>query len=358
MSLARPELELIGQYTPGMSVSDLERELGVTDAVKLSSNENPLGPSPFALMELEQSLVRISEYPDANASRLRGLLAGKLHVPIEKLIVGNGSNEIMEMVTKAFLRPSETVVTSDLTFSLYARFARLMGGILKSVPLKDYCHDLDVMLEVISSEKTRIVFLANPNNPTGNIIKHDELVSFLKEVSADVIVVLDEAYAEYADSMDYPDSISLMKEFANLVSVRTFSKAYGLAGLRIGYGIADKYIIDHMRKTAQPFNTSLLAQLAASAALCDKAHLHQTLDINIEGRRFLSAFFNDLNIWHIPTQANFIFFTTDRDAREVFRSLLEGGVIIRHIKDSYLRVSIGTMEQNKRFANALRVVLG
>ena len=357
----RPELEDLVPYDPGKPIEELEREKGIK-AVKLASNENPLGPSPKAVEAIRQAAFKVNRYPDGACYYLRKKLAKFLGVGEKNIIFGNGSNEIIEILMRTFLEPKDEVVYAWPAFVVYKLISKAMGLKAVEVPLtEDLRHDLDAMAEAIT-ERTKMVFVANPNNPTGTIVKKDEVGRFLSRIPDHVIVVFDEAYYEFAcDEPDFPD----LKEMAvrgerNLILMRTFSKAYGLAGLRIGYGISNETIIDYMNRVRQPFNVNLLAQEAALAALDDQEHVKKTVELTKEGLSYFYRCFEEMGLEYVPSYANFVLVKVSK-GREVFEKLLDRGVIVRAMDGyslpEYIRVNVGLPEENEKFINALKQVL-
>ena len=344
-------------YSPGKPLEELERELGIQKAIKLASNENPLGPSKKALEAIGKSLGKLHRYPDGGGFYLRGAIAKKWNVPPDSVVLGNGSNEIIELLIRAFMSPGDNAVTSENTFSVYRLIVTAANGNIATVPMKDGRYDLEKIAGKINS-KTRLVFIANPNNPTGTIVTSKEIKDFMNSIPEDVLVVFDEAYAEYAVSPDYPDSLSYLRDGRNVVILRTFSKIYGLAGLRIGYGLMKPEIADMLNRVRQPFNTNALAQIAALAAIEDEQHVKDSCRINNEGKDFLYKEFDSLGIKYLRTEANFIYFYAGDDGKAIFDGMLRQGVIIRHIGGANLRVTIGLPEENIRFIEALRKALG
>jgi histidinol-phosphate aminotransferase len=346
-------------YKPGKPVKELERELGIANSIKLASNENPVGPSPKALAAITELMPELSRYPLGDAFYLRETLAKKLGVSGDKLIFGTGSNEIIELVIRTFLKDDEHVLSPAPSFSVYGIISQAAGFSCKWVPVKlDFKFDFQALADAIE-DKTRIIFLANPNNPTGEFFTKAELEGFLKKVPEDVIVVMDEAYVEYVDADDFPETVDLLKDYRNLFVMRTFSKAYGLAAIRVGYAIADEEAIDLLNRVRQPFNTNMVAQVAAKAALEDSAHLETVLKENKDGKEFLYAEFEKLGLSYVPTQANFILVKVG-EGEKVFNELLKKGVIVRYLGPGlaeYVRVSIGTKEENEIFIAKLKEVL-
>jgi histidinol-phosphate aminotransferase len=347
-------------YAPGKPIEEVERELGITNTVKLASNENPLGPSPQALAVIRDKLPQLHLYPDGDCFYLRQGLARKLGVAPDKLIFGNGSNEIIELAARTFLRAGEEAVMARQAFVVYKLIVQAVGGIAKEVPLRDFTHDLRAIADALS-DKTRMVFLANPNNPTGTIYRTADWERFLERVSDNILIIVDEAYFEYARASDYPDSLKYHDCGKTLLTLRTFSKLYGLAGLRIGYGIGPKAVVSLMHRVRQPFNVNAAAQWGALAALDDVAHVQRSLETNRKGMEYLAVELDRLRIKHVPSEANFILLRVE-NAEAVFRKLLGAGVIVRPMAGyefpEYVRVTIGTMDENKRFIRCLEHVLG
>ncbi len=344
----------ISPYVPGKPVEELERELGIVDSVKLASNENPHGPSPKALRALSgNALDTLNRYPDGGSYYLRQALAKKLDVSGDALIFGNGSNEILDIAAKTFMEPGDDAVMAWPSFIVYPMAVHAVGCNAIKVPLtEDFRHDLGAMADAIT-ERTRMVFIANPNNPTGSINTKDEFDSFMEQVPGDIIVVVDEAYFEYSTDEDYADSMGHLRDGRNLIILRTFSKAYGLAGLRIGFCITRPDIAGELNKIREPFNTSSLAQAAALAALDDDEHITRSVQENIKGKEYLYAELERLGVKFVPTHANFIFMMPGVDAGALNEALLKRGVIIRPMGKKAVRVTIGTEKENKAFIKAL-----
>jgi histidinol-phosphate aminotransferase len=351
-----PDILSVASYTPGKPIEELEREMGIKEAIKLASNENPLGPSPKAMEALRRALAGVHRYPEGRGTVLRARLADRLKVSPEEVILGNGSNEIIELLVRGFVTAGDEAVMADLTFSLYPLMVTVSRGTPVTVPLKEGRHDLEAMAEAVTP-RTRLVFLCNPNNPTGTMVTAAELNRFLTALPDSVVVVIDEAYVDYVTAPDFPRSLELLRSGPPVIVLRTFSKLHGLAALRIGYGIARKDVIAYLDRIHQPFNTNGLAQLAAAAALEDEAHLAASRRANEEGKAQLYALFNDIHWTALPTQANFIYVETGRDAKALYEALLREGVIVRHIEGSRLRITVGRPEENRRFAEALRRVI-
>ena len=346
-------------YEPGKPIEEVEREYGIARSVKLASNENPLGPSPKAIAALRERLDQLNLYPDGDCFYLKQGLARKLGVQPNNLIFGNGSNEIIELAVRTFLRPGDEAVMAEQAFVVYQLIVQAVGARRRAVPLKDLTHDLEALAEAVSP-RTRMIFLANPNNPTGTIYRRDAWKRFLGRVSPDVLLIVDEAYFEYVRDSEYPDSLKDHSAGRAMLTLRTFSKLYGLAGLRIGYGIGSPELIDLMQRLRQPFNVNAPAQWAALAALDDAQHVERSLDANRRGMEFLEIEFSRLGLDFVPSQANFILVRVGR-GQEVFQELLKRGVIVRPT-DGYrfpehLRVTVGTREENERFIGALQKII-
>ncbi len=347
-------------YPPGKPIEELERELGITGSIKLASNENPLGPSKKAVEAIAKGLPNLHRYPDGSCYYLKEKLSSVMGISPEMLIFGNGSNEIIELLIRAFLKTGDEAVMADPSFAVYPIVVKSVGGAAVTVPLKDMRHDLPAMAEKITS-KTRIIFIANPNNPTGTIVSAGEFSDFMKRVPEDVVVCVDEAYFEFVESGEFPDTLSYIREGRPVLLLRTFSKIYGLAGLRIGYGVAHPSLIDYLNRVRQPFNVNTLAQLAAIAALDDSAHLERTKANNSEGLKYLFSELDALGLECVPTHANF-FLIKVGDGKRIYDGLLKKGVIVRPMASynlpEYIRVTVGLPEENRRFMEAFREVLG
>ena len=346
-------------YEPGKPIEEVEREYGIANSVKLASNENPLGPSPKAVAAIRAKLDQLNFYPDGDCFYLKQGLARKLGVAPENLVFGNGSNEIIELAARTFMRPGEEAVMAEQAFVVYQLIVQAVGGKGRAVPLKNFTHDLEALAGAVS-ERTRIVFLANPNNPTGTIYRRKEWERFLAKVSPDVLLIVDEAYFEYVRDPEYPDSLRYHANDRAILTLRTFSKLYGLAGLRIGYGVAAKDLISLMQRVRQPFNVNAPAQWAALAALDDADHVRRSLEVNCEGVDYLQGEFKRLGLEFVPSQANFILVRVGR-GQEVFKQLLGQGVIVRPTAGyrfpEHVRVTVGTMAENHKFVTALEKVL-
>lgn len=358
--LESPHIRKLKPYVPGKPVEEVQRELGITDIIKLASNENPLGPSPRALEAIRESLDRIAHYPDGSCFELSCALADHWGVGRDEVMVGNGSDELIHYLGLAYLRPGDQVLTSEPTFVRYEAAALLGEAEYLAVPSRDLGYDLDAMAQEIGPA-TRIVFIANPNNPTGTMLGSGELRRFLDRCPESVLVVLDEAYHEYVDDPDYPDGIQFVAEGRNVVVLRTFSKIYALAALRVGYGIARPEIVAAVNQVREPFNVNSLAQAAALASLRDASQVTRSREANTSGKQYLYREFRRLGLDFVATQANFVLVNVGRSGDEVFRALLHRGVIIRSGEQlglsDFIRVTIGTPEQNSRFIRELEAVL-
>lgn len=351
-----PDIQSLNPYVPGKPIEELQRELGLTRVVKLASNENPLGPSPKALAALAGGHDSLHRYPDGGAYRLRQALADRWKVTIDHIILGNGSDEILGLLARTFLAPGDDAVMADLTFVIYKMEVTAAHGRAILVPLVNWTHDLDAMAKAITP-KTKLVFLCNPNNPTGTMVSADAVARFMACVPGDAIVVFDEAYLEYVRDPHFPDSLSYVLHGRNAIVLRTFSKIYGLAGLRIGYGITTPEITNCLNRVRPPFNANTLAQRAALAALGDDEHVARSRAVNAAGMQQIENGLRALGFAVIPSQANFVYFDVKRDGRRVFDSLLRLGVIVRHIEGTMLRVTIGQPDENEAFLDALKKVL-
>lgn len=353
---AKKSIFNIKAYIPGKPTEEVEREYKVKNIVKLASNENPLGPSNLAIKAIKKKLKDINFYPDSSVYYLRNSLSKHLKIPRDMLMFGNGSNELEQLIAETFVNPGDEVLFSDLSFIVYSIVTEIVSGKAVIVPHKDFKHDIDGFIDRLSN-KTKLVFLCNPNNPTGTIITKDEMKKFMSKVNSRIIVVFDEAYFEYARSPQYPDGIQFLRQYPNIIVLRTFSKIYGLAGLRIGYGIADKDIIDLIDRVRPPFNVNLLAQIAADAALKDKTHIRNTLKTNNAGKRFLYTWFKKLNIDFVETYTNFIFVKFNSSSKEIFKKLLKKGIVIRPQHENFARITIGTKKDNLKLIKALKDII-
>ncbi len=351
-----PTIASLQPYSPGKPIEELERELGIVQAVKLASNENPWGPSEKALQVLQETSATLNRYPDGGGHYLRQTLAERWKIPSEQVLIGNGSDEIISLLIKAFISPGDEAVMANPTFVMY-RLSLLAGhGVPVEVPLKDWTHDLDAMADAIT-DRTRLLFLCNPNNPSGTILTSQEIRKMFSRIPEDVIVVFDEAYYEYVRSADYPDSLEYIHEGRPVVVLRTFSKIYGLAGLRVGYGLTTGEIAGIVNRVRPPFNVNSLAQAAARAALADEEHVAKSRAMNEAEMAFLEEGLSQLGLAPVPSQANFLYMDVGTDGRSVYEGLLREGVIVRHIRGNMIRVTVGQPTENRRFLEALEIVL-
>lgn len=347
-------------YEPGKPLSELEREYNISDAVKLASNENPLGPGLLVQEAMRAAVADQSRYPDGNGFELKKVLAQHHAVELNQVTLGNGSNDILELIARVFLYPGREALFSEHAFAVYPIVTQAVGATVMTTPAKDYGYDLDALLAAIN-DKTAVIFIANPNNPTGTWLDELSLKSFMDKVADDIIVVIDEAYFEYVQKETYPDSTQWLAEYGNLIVTRTFSKAYGLAGLRIGYGLSSLSIADLLNRVRQPFNVNAMAQIAALAALKDEAHLQQSIQMNINGMQQLTRGFADMGLSWIPSVGNFVCLELGGMAGRVYNRLLYEGIIVRLIANydlpHHLRITIGSRLEIERFLSALDRVL-
>jgi len=348
-------------YQPGKPIEELERELGLTDIIKLASNENPLGPGEKVLAAIQRNLAELCRYPDGNGFYLKQALSEKYELVAEQITLGNGSNEVLELLARTFLTANDEVIFSQHAFAVYPLVTQAVGAKAQVTPALNFGHDLEAMLKRVNG-RTRMVFIANPNNPTGTLLDAKSLRNFIEALPRTVICVLDEAYFEFIDPSQRADSISWLNHYPNLVITRTFSKAYGLAGLRIGYGLSSVAIADLLNRVREPFNTNSLALAAAEAALTDTAYLAETVAINQQGMEQLTQAFAEMNLSWIPSAGNFVSVNLGENAMTIYQALLKQGVIVRPIANyempDYLRISIGTADENQFFIQALKKVLG
>lgn len=359
--LAPDYIRAIAPYQPGKPISELGRELGITDIVKLASNENPLGASPKAVAAARAALDDVGLYPDGNGYALKDALAQRYGVALDQVVLGNGSNDLLELAARAYLTAGDRAIYSDHAFAVYPLAIQAVGATGISVAAKNYGHDLDAMRQAAVEQGAKLIYIANPNNPTGTFLSGDALHGFLSALPDNILVVLDEAYNEYLPVECRYDSVSWLREFPNLIVSRTFSKAYGLASLRVGYALGDAQVMDMINRVRQPFNVNSMAQAAAVEALQDLDFVRRTFDLNLRGMRQITAGLCGLGLEYIPSYGNFVSFRI-ADAAQVYRRLLESGVIVRPIANyampDYLRVSIGLETENEKFLTALKKILG
>ncbi len=367
LKLAAPGISDLHPYVPGKPLEELERELGLSETIKLASNENPLGPSPMGLEAARNAVVGIERYPDDSGYRQKGKLAENLGVEPEQLILGAGSSDVIDMVARTFLAPGRNAVFSRYAFAMYPIYttaagaeARVAPALPSDHPGMPYGHDLEAMAALID-EQTRVVFIANPNNPTGTWLEREALRDFLEGLPDHLVVVLDEAYTEYVTAPDFPDGIAWLDDFPNLIVTRTFSKIYGLAGLRVGYGVAGPALIGIIGRVRHPFNVNVPALAAAEAALDDGSFLERSRRLNDAGLRQLAAAFDAMGLEHIPSVGNFITVALPREGAGVYDDLLRKGIIVRPVANyglpEHIRVTVGTEAENARFLQALEEVL-
>ena len=339
-------------------MDEVEREYGISGAAKIASNENPFGPSPKAVQALSQRLHQLHLYPDGDCFYLKRVLAPKLGVTPEQILVGNGSNELIELAVRTFMQPGDEAVMAHQAFVIFRLVVQAAGCIPKVIPLREFTHDLEAIAGAITP-KTRLVFLANPNNPTGTIYRRDEWEAFLRMVNPEVLLVVDEAYFEYVRDPEYPNSLSY-HEGQTILTLRTFSKLYGLAGLRIGYGVASEELVGWMNRVRQPFNVNAAAQWAAIAALEDEDHMRRSLELNRDGMDYLERELDRLGVEYVPSQANFLLIRVG-NGQKIFTKLLPRGVIVRSM-DGYdlpehIRATVGTQDENIKFIRELKGVI-
>ena len=359
MSLIRKHLLNIAPYEAGRPIEEIKRQLGLKDVIKLASNENPLGPSPKALEAVKKNLKNINRYPDAQGFYLKKKLAASLNLKPANIVLGNGSDELIDIIIKTFVEEDEHVVTSDSTFLEYEIIANVKGRTVLTVPLKYFKYDLSAIRKKID-EKTKVVFISNPNNPTGTYVTKLEVEDFIHDLPKETILVLDEAYDAFIDVEDFPHSVNYIKD-KNVIVLKTFSKAYGLAGLRVGYALAKPELTCYMETARQPFNVNSLAQVAAAAALDDRKFLEATKKSNLEGKNYIYDCLNKMGLAYVLSVTNFILIDVGKDGQEVFRAMLKFGVIIRDMKQNglknFIRVTVGTKKENERFVKVLKKVL-
>jgi len=358
---APEHIAAIVPYPPGKPIEELEREYGISGSIKLASNENPLGSSPKAIAAIQAAMLKLNRYPDGSGFYLRKKLCEKYVLPFDGILLGNGSNEIIELVIRAFLTSGDEVLMPAPSFLLYQLVVRWMGGKPVPIPLKDFDIDLEKMAGAVT-ERTRIIFLTNPNNPTGTVIKKVDFDKFLAKIPPDIIIVLDEAYIEFNRDPETPSGSDYIAiEGPTVIVLRTFSKAYGLAGLRIGYGIMDPEVAGFLNRVRQPFNTGSLAQAGALAALDDEEFLRRSREVVWSGLEYLYGEMGKMGLKYFPSQANFFLIEMPCEAKVVFEAMLRRGVIIRSMAsygmDRFIRVNAGLAEENERFVRTLSQVL-
>jgi len=357
--LIRKEILDITPYIPGKPIEETKRELKLKEVIKLASNENPLGPSPKAVKAIKKNLFKINRYPDGQSFYLKRKLAKFLNVEPGNLVLGNGSDELIDIVIKTFVEEDENIISADITFLEYKIISEVNGRRFITAPLKYFKYNLEAIKNKID-KKTKVIFIANPNNPTGTYVTKYELEDFMRDLPAGVLLVLDEAYDTFIDVNDFPNSLDYFKD-KNVIILKTFSKAYGLAGLRIGYAIARPEFVSYMERVRQPFNTNILAQLAATSALDDKEFLRKTKKLILEGKDYLYDVLTSMGVVYVPSVANFILIDAGRDGLALSKEMLKYGVIVRDMKQynlkNFIRVTIGTRSENERFIAVLKKIL-
>jgi histidinol-phosphate aminotransferase len=355
-------LQRIVPYPPGKSLEEVKKELGITgEIIKLNSNENPLGPSPKVLSALKEHLSQINLYPQANYSTLKEAIAKRWSVSPTQVVLGNGSNEVIEFVFKAYLSEGDEIIVSKPSFLMYEKFAQIYGVSIKEVPLtKELKHDLKGIIKALSS-KIKAIFLDHPHNPTGSTLSREEWDEFLENLDDDVLLVIDEAYGEFIDDPSVPRGLEFLKKRKGALILRTFSKAYGLAGLRLGYGIASEEIANALEKVRQPFNVNALAVIAGLAAFEDEEHLRKTIDLTLQGRKYLNGILSEFGFRVNPSQANFIMVDFGEKCENIYQELLRRGILLRPLKaygfTTCLRITIGLPEENETLISNLREML-
>lgn len=359
--LFRKELSNMVPYVPGKPIEEVKKELGLEVVEKLASNENPLGPSPKAVEFVTRELGRINIYPDATARELKDAIANRYGLTYENIVLGNGGEQILTMIAQAFINEGDEAIMATTTFGLYGTSVTHMGGIPIKLPLKNYKHDVEGFVDTIN-DKTKLMYICNPNNPTGNIMDKDDIDYLVKNVPEDIVIIFDEAYYDYAKINDrYSDTLEILKNRPNTVILRTFSKVAGIAGVRVGYCLTSESIATEMGKVKGVFNVNKLAQAAALGALEDQEHIDSTVDLNYKSLGMMEEYFDGKNIEYIKSNANFMFINLELDSREIFQQLMKEGIIIRPGYlwkwDSWIRVSSGTMEQTEKFITALNKIL-
>jgi histidinol-phosphate aminotransferase len=360
-ALFKNEVATVKPYVPGKPIEELKRELGIEEIEKLASNENPIGPSPKAMEAIRKEVENIHLYPEANVTVLKEKLAEKYNLSTENIVVGNGGEELLKMIAEVFINPGDEAIMADPSFDKYSTEVCFMGGVAVKIPLKNYKHDFEAFIQRIN-DNTKMIFVCNPNNPTGNIMPKEDIDYLIKNAPKDIVIVLDEAYYDYAiKNTDYPESLEILRNRPNTIILRTFSKVSGIAAVRVGYLLTSKEISAAINKIKLTFSVNRLAQVAAVAALEDQEHIDNTVKLNYESLDMMEKYFEDKNFEYIKSNANFVFVNVNEDSRMVFNALLKKGIIIRPGYlwgwDNWLRVSTGTIGQTEKFIKRLDEVL-
>ncbi|QOR36487.1 histidinol-phosphate transaminase [Clostridium sp. 'deep sea'] len=360
-NLFRTEISKIAPYVPGKPISEVKKEFNIDKIDKLASNENPLGPSPKALKAIKEAINTVNIYPDAAAMDLRAKLADFYGLTINNVVVGSGGEQLLDFVARTFINPGDEAIMADVTFGLYSSSVTIMGGVPIKVPMIEFKHDFKQFVNAVN-ENTKLIYVCNPNNPSGNIMTAEEVNYLVDNVSKDIVIVFDEAYYEYAKiNQEYPNSLEILKKRENTIILRTFSKVVGLAALRVGYVLTSEHISREMLKIKPVFNVNQLAQVAAIAALDDTEHINKTVQLNYKCMDLMTTYFDSKGYKYMPSNSNFIFVNIGVHSKEVFVELMKLGTIIRPGYlwgcDNWIRVSTGTIEQTKRFINNLQKIL-
>ncbi|MDP8265444.1 MAG: histidinol-phosphate transaminase [Candidatus Aceula meridiana] len=357
---ARKNILKIKPYVPGKPIEEVKRDLGLKEVCKLASNENPFSPSPKVLKAMQKALKGLNRYPDGSCYYLRKEIAKNLKVKETQLIFGNGSDEVIFQVVRAFVNEGEEIVIAHPTFLMYGIVGQIAGAKIKTIPLKNFRYDLVAMKKAVS-KKTKVIFIANPDNPMGTYVTKKELDVFLKGLRKDILVFLDEAYYEFAPKKDYPNSFSLLKKYKNIIVTRTFSKMYGLAGLRIGYGVSSEEVIDILNRVREPFNINSVAQAAAVAALKDQAYYQKAIRLCEKEKQYLYEEFKKFGLSFVKSATNFVVIDVKKDSQKVFQKLLRKGIIVRNMNawglKNYIRVTVGKPQENRKFIRSLKEIL-
>jgi histidinol-phosphate aminotransferase len=359
-NLIREAITGLTPYIPGKPIEMVERELGIKNTIKLASNETALGPSPMALEAMQQELMNVNYYPEDSSLYLREKVASKLKIHPDMLVVSNGAHNVIWLIGQTFINEGDEVLMADLTFPSYDTITRMMGGVPIKVPLKNFANDLEEMKNLIT-KKTKLIFLCNPNNPTGAINTRTEFENFINQIPKNIIIVMDEAYFDFVDDPQFPNSIDYINEDNPIIGLRTFSKISGLAGIRVGYSITNLELTSYLRRVVEPFPTSRLAQVAALAALDDEKHYAEVVNLNSSGKAYYYQEFEKMGLRYVRSQANFVFVEVEKDVKTVFQKMMEKGIIIRPTmgwkEGKAIRITIGLPQQNEACIKALKEVL-